>query len=538
LRNFRTRNLFRSFRGPLAIACAVLAAGFFWKSHAGQAAAITYTGVSVQPSQQIFAVMCALDAAGFGADEDTLSEMPARLALRADLLKIQGPTADAIRLFYRTHAMANSAETLSRYIAFALAVGPPPSFSFQMDRDLLPPDVVSIEDFQPLLANFSKAIHLDNGWARVVAEYEPAVAKLQGPVQNIVTIANGYTRTLSSQSYGTTFTVFVEPLVGTRTVFRNFGDHYSIVVGAGSVVPTDDIRHAYLHFLLDPLPLRDRLLLNKKGALLDVAARAPQLPPEYQNDFDALADECLVKAVELRMRKLPPDQTESVLKEDDQSGFILVRTFFLELLAFEKQPLSLSAFFPAMVSAINVDAERKRLQSVDFIAAPPLSGSTHAVAPAAGQTAPLDSLLAQGDHQIAMRDALGAVATFENILKQYPGEPRATYGLAVASILSGDGERAKELFERLVSPGGPVTSEGQSKSILVEASDSSITAWSHVYLGRLYDVEGDRDVAVGEYKAALAVTGAPESARVAAQRGADAPYAPTAAPAEDSTQKP
>ena len=56
-------------------------------------------GVSVEPSQQLFAVMCALDAAGFDADESTLAEMPSRLRLREDLLKLQGPSVDALRQF-------------------------------------------------------------------------------------------------------------------------------------------------------------------------------------------------------------------------------------------------------------------------------------------------------------------------------------------------------------------------------------------------------------------------------------------------------
>jgi hypothetical protein len=40
----------------------------------------------------------------------------------------------------------------------------------------------------------------------------------------------------------------------------------------------------------------------------------------------------------------------------------------------------------------------------------------------------------------------------------------------------------------------------------------------------MYDVEGKRDLAVLEYRAALAVGGAPESARTAAQRGIETGY--------------
>ena len=58
--------------------------------------------------------------------------------------------------------------------------------------------------------------------------------------------------------------------------------------------------------------------------------------------------------------------------------------------------------------------------------------------------------------------------------------------------------------------------------------DPGLLAWSHVYLGRIFDVEDDRESAIREYQAALAVVGAPEAARVAAQRGVESAYQPPA----------
>jgi hypothetical protein len=56
-----------------------------------------------------------------------------------------------------------------------------------------------------------------------------------------------------------------------------------------------------------------------------------------------------------------------------------------------------------------------------------------------------------------------------------------------------------------------------------------------VYLGRLHDFAEERDQAVSEYRAALAIAGAPEAARVAAQRGIDAPYNPRGAGGANGT---
>jgi hypothetical protein len=495
------------------------------------------TGVSVEASQSIFSVMCALDAAGFAADESTLTEMPSRLALRGELLKLQGPATEALRQFYRDYALADPGETLSRYITFALVIGPPPNFAFLLDHDVLPPDALAIEGFEEVLANFYHEAHLDLRWASVEPEYNRAVERYQSPVRRVVTVSDAYLREIYKPRYAHSFTVYIEPLVGNRTNFRNNGNHYAIVVDGGPQFPEADVRHAYLHFLLDPLPLKYRESVMKKRGLLNIAARAPRLSPEYKNDFMAYADECLIKAVELRIRHLKPDKEEAVLAEDDQAGFIMVRAFVAQLQKFEKAEPAMSYYFPDLIDGIDLEAEQKRLQNFQFAALPEAAPEKTAPGSARGGLQPgqaanpeaeLENALAQGDHEIALQDAVAAGKTFEKILAKYPDNARANFGLAVASLLNHDADRAQELFEKLVGA-APAASgaEGQAAA----THDPSVVAWSHVYLGRLHDFAEERDQALAEYQAALATTGAPEAARVAAQRGIDAPYSPRGASA-------
>jgi tetratricopeptide (TPR) repeat protein len=505
------------------------------------------TGVSVEASQEIFSVMCALDAAGFAADESTLAEMPSRLALRGELLKVQGPASDALRQFYRDYQLADPGETLSRYITFALVVGPPPHFQFLLTHETLPPDALAIEGFQEILENFYHEAHLDLRWNAVEPEYNRAVDRYQAPVRRVVMVANGYLREIYRPRYAHSFTVYVEPLVGNRTNFRNNGDHYAIVVGGGPQFPDADVRHAYLHFMLDPLPLKYRDAVMRKRGLLNVAAKAPRLPTEYKNDFMAYADECLIKAVELRIRHLKPEAEEAVLAEDDQTGFIMVRPLVAQLQKFEKAEPAMSYYFPDLIDGINVETETKRLANFQFA---PLQNAAPQIAAAGGvrgglqpgqpadPQAELESSLAQGDHEIALQDGVAAGKTFERVLAKYPDNARANFGLAVASLLNHDADRAQQLFEKLVSDASTVkTSDGGTKDAASSAQpatapaavDSSIVAWSHVYLGRLHDFAEEREQAVSEYRAALAINGAPEAARVAAQRGIDAPYNPRGA---------
>jgi len=492
-------------------------------------------GIGVEASPQIFATMCALDAAGFDADESTLAEMPARLALRGDLLRMHGPATDAIRKYYADHAFASPAETLSRYITLALSIGPAPDFDYTTDRELLPPDVLSIEEFQGLLPAFYKEAHLDVRWAQIQPEYLPVIARYRPPVRRIVTVVNAYLREVARPSTGRTFTVYVEPLVGARTNFRNSGDHYSIVVGNDADARSDSIQHAYLHFMIDPLVIRYRPSVDIRRDLLNIAGRAPRLPVEYRDDFVSFADECLIKAVELRLRHLPSDQLEAALQNADASGFIMVRPFVTQLVKFERDEPAMTYYFPDLIAGIDVDAEEKRLK--DFAFAP--AGGAPAIEEHGeirmAPSSELDRLLADGNREIASKDGAAATKTFETLVEKYPDEPRGLYGLAIASVLSGDADRARDLFEKIVALQGAAASDSRGSA---KAIDPGIMSWSHVYLGRIHDLEDERDVALAEYRAALAVDGAPEAARTAAQTGLDAAYKPPQRPGANQQSQP
>lgn len=192
-----------------------------------------------------------------------------------------------------------------------------------------------------------------------------------------------------------------------------------------------------------------------------------------------------------------------------------------QLQKFEKDEPAMSYYFPDLVQAIDVQGEQRRLQKVSFYTADTLPVST-GKGLAEGQEPDLNKLMDQGDRQIALQNAAAAEAIFQKVLKQEPNQPRALYGLAIASVLGGKAEVAKDLFQKVVSP----SAAGGNAPGAAAAPDPTLLAWSHIYLGRIHDLEGERDLAVGEYQSALAVDGAPESARVAAQRGVSAAYAP------------
>ena len=117
---------------------------------------------------------------------------------------------------------------------------------------------------------------------------------------------------------------------------------------------TDEVRHAYLHFLLDPLPLENRTLDQSKAVLLGSPPRLRICRPNIRATFLALTDECFIKAVELRLRRLSPDQLEAAMTDADRSGFILVRPMVFQLVKFEKDEPAMSYYFSDLIQAIDV----------------------------------------------------------------------------------------------------------------------------------------------------------------------------------------
>jgi tetratricopeptide (TPR) repeat protein len=480
--------------------------------------------LNVQSRPQLFATMCALYAAGYGQDLNFAKSHPLREKIAQQMAAASGPAADALRQFYRDHALADQAESLSRYISFAMVVGAPPKFAYTISHDDLPPDVLTIEGFNDVLAAFSAEQHLDQLWRNVQADYNREIEKLSSPVRQIVLTSTGYLRELIQSRSERTFSVFVEPLVGEKTNFRNYGVHYDIVVSVGGDPPLDDIRHAFLHYLLEPIVLKNVLIVAQKRALLQVAARAPRLPEEYRQDFIPLFIECFVRAVELRLRRLPPDRMNAALNEADTDGFVLMRPIVRELMNFEKTEPAMSLYFTDLVKAIDVSAETKRLQAVVFAPAEKALPADSASEPKPAQTMAgmpedLARLLEEGNTALRAQDGPSARSAFKRALDKYPGQPRAMFGLAVASVLEGDADGARDLFQKLLAGAGEGTGSGSQP-------DPIVLAWSHVYLGHIYDADQKRESALKEYQAALEVDGAPKGAIDAANRGLKEPFGP------------
>jgi hypothetical protein len=175
--------------------------------------------------------------------------------------------------------------------------------------------------------------------------YNREIDELHEEVSQIIFVATNYLRELSNPANPRTFKIIVEPLVGRITNVRNSGDHYSIVLSGANDVPIDVVRHAYLHFLLDPLPLQYPHVVAVKKPLFDAATRAPRLAADLKDDPPSYFSECLVRAVELKLRRMSPGEREAAITQDDADGYVLVRPLFTALAGFEGSEPPCGCFF-------------------------------------------------------------------------------------------------------------------------------------------------------------------------------------------------
>jgi tetratricopeptide (TPR) repeat protein len=472
--------------------------------------------VTVDGSEAMFTTMCALLAAGFESNVSADNWTAFRAQMRERLRHQQGPAVDAVRQFYRQHELRDPGATLSRYLWFGLVSGPAPAFQPILRRDELPPEVIALLGFSELLSSYYQEQKIADLWRQVQPIYNREIQRLQEPLTQIVFTSTGYLREIL-EPYGVRkFTIVVEPLVGRITNVRNFGDRYALVLSGGDDVPQDVVRHAFLHFMLDPLPLMYPHVIAVKRPLYETAAKAPRLGSDLKDDFPSYFAECTVRAVELRMKRMSPGEREAALGRNDADGYVLVRPLVTALAGFEKSEPSMKRYFPDVVRSIDEKAEAKRLAALRFAPADAAKADDAAAEAVARPkrvlptTVPNDAeviaALTEGERQIAAKNSRAAEASFKKVLIKYPDQHRAWFGLGVVAYMDHDAARAKEVFGRLTS--------GEHAAI----GDPRVLAWSHVYLARISDLEGNASQAKSEYESALAVQGGPEEARQAAQK--------------------
>lgn len=454
-------------------------------------------------NEGLFTVMAAINAAGYDAEIDSLSNNPLRKAVRDYLAARDIPVLGELKRFVRDHKQSDPAADLSQYVSYALSVDGPPTFAPRYVNNMMPPDAAQLDGFGPLLVRFYQEANIAQVWKRSQPAFDRVIAEYHEPVSRAVLLANAYTRNATSGYLGRRFQIYIDLLGAPNQVqTRSYVDDSFVVVTASTELRIFDIRHAYLHYLIDPLGLKYAKQLNEKSPLGDYALGSPLLADHFKKDFNLLATECVIKAIESRIDKKPEMALQAA-----REGFVLTPGFADALAEnYEKQEVVFRLYFPDLVSHIDFKREEKRLENFQFDE----KAVTHTVRVTGEKQVELkgaDLTLDQAETSYTKRDLKTAKELYLRVLTESPVNSlhaKAYYGLARIAILEHDPEVGDRLFRK----------------VLELEPDAYTKAWSLLYLARLADSQPDnRDEAQQFYKAALAVEGAPESVRAAAEKG-------------------
>ncbi len=458
--------------------------------------------VILEPSEQVFCVMAALNAAGYDAGLGLSTGDNTRETARKYLDQSHAPVAKRLGTFYSEHRVeGDPGADLGQYVSLALLLGPPPDFKLAVPQADLPPDAKAVSGLVPLLRTFYVQAKLHELWSGLQGQYHAAQLRYSPAVRQVTLMTDVYFRLPVGAYLGRTLWIDLD-LLGPpeQAQARIYGLNYYLVVTASRQPKIDEIRHQYLHFVLDPLAAKYAPEINEKARLRGPAFRAPALASSFKGDFPLLVTECLIRAAELRLDKRPPAEAEKSLGEMTASGLILVRYFYESLAVFEKQEASMTAFYKQMIHAIDPAAEERMLAKVKFAPAP----TPPAQAPVPAAKTEEEKSLDQADNLFYQGKYSEAKLAYQGVLEKVDTKSeRALFGLAIVASNMRKPDLAEEYFQKT----------------LETARDLRLVTWSHIYLGRLYDLRGKRNDALAQYRAASLTAAGYPMALLAVQAG-------------------
>ncbi len=462
-------------------------------------------------SETLFSVVAAMNVCGY--DQELQTSSPIRMEVRADLVeasKLPGAATAAKEMcqFYRDHQQGDGAHELAQYVSLALYLGPPPDFTPRVKESDMPPNSTYVLGFVPLLKQYYAAANLHAIWLKHQSEYLALIDRYHEPVARMITSTDTYLRMPLAGYLGRSFTVYLEPMsapgqVNSRNYFQDY--YYLVISPNGDNIHMEALRHTYLHFVLDPLIAKRATALQRLKPVLAAVQKAP-MSEDYKLDPGLLVVECLIRAIEARNpydSKLPDKERQAMLQRDEAEGFILTRYFYDELKDFEKENRGLQDAFPDWLHNIDVDHEKKRASEIEF-ASQATPEVVRAANPASQQKVDL------AERELASGDPAGAQKLAEEALNDKEDPARAYFVMARAATMSGNMQGAQDNFQKALNA----------------AKDPHIVAWCHIYLGRILDLQDEREKAVAQYQAALSAGDPSPNTQKAAERGLKEPYEP------------
>jgi tetratricopeptide (TPR) repeat protein len=459
--------------------------------------------LQLDANENLFYVLAAMNAAGYDEGINLPDNSDLRKQLRKYLSEQNISGLADLKLFYRRHMArpgpSAGVQDLSQYISWALSVTGPPDFAWRTRDVEVPPDAKALEGFTPLMIDFYRQANLEKLWRQCRPTYEKELEKYHTPILNMTVKVDGYLRVSTAGYLGRRFSVFVDLLAAPEQIqTRNYGDDAFVIVTPSKEPRMYDIRHAYLHYQLDPIMIKYGMDLAQKRSLIDLVQLSP-LEQHYKDDFVLLANESLIKAVECRV-----DKTKGCADQAMRQGYVLTQYFLEQLPGFEQQQQGMRFYAEEMINAIDLKQESERIAAIKFDSGA-LQRVAKQVAVAGPELSPSAKTLEQAEDLYAAKNYTQAKDLFLKALEQTGSSAehaQSWYGLGRIALHQNQPDAAVKFFEKTIT-GSP---DGFTKS------------WTLFYLGGLAKAAGEDSKAADFYKDAIAVPGASTTTLDAARK--------------------
>ena len=185
------------------------------------------------PDVRVFAVMSAINAAGFDLDAADLSGAPVRSLVRQRMQDIDADLLARLRTFYQSKGdPGDPVNNQGSYISLALLLSGPPQFQLAIRADEIPAEAKAVIGFESLVAEIWQKGSLEQLWAEVRPAYLEEIDAYRPLIRDMIVQALGYARTGARISLDRMVNFIPDPLGGYGTVnARNVGETYIVVVG-------------------------------------------------------------------------------------------------------------------------------------------------------------------------------------------------------------------------------------------------------------------------------------------------------------------
>lgn len=316
---------------------------------------------------RLFAVMSAINAGGFNY-ETAASMHPVRQRVRDKLKTLDPALLQRLHDFYIAHHAADTPQReIARYTSLALLLSNPPQFDVTLSLKEVPAEAREVIGFEQILPVFYQQAGLEQLWLEVGSDYAAEIEKYKPLVRQSIAQSQQYLRTEARVSLDRQI-LFMPDLMSAHGFAnsRIVQNLYYLVVGPAEDPETNlrNVRHEYLHFLLDPIIEKNGLAIVQQREVLQLLSGRSDLLEKFANDLKLLNIESLIEAAQLRIEQ--PANANEQLTQKYAAGNVLVYHYYEQLQEFEKASMSFPEYLPSVIQAFDL---RRELQRRDFLAA-------------------------------------------------------------------------------------------------------------------------------------------------------------------------